>query len=135
MNYVSNILNLFIIFYQMQLHVIGTTSVLLGTYHGLFVVCHIFQVIFIGYGCACGLYLRCTWVKLCSDPHNDHLESATGWIYVQLFSFSAFNEDAFGQQGQSANIHKSSRNNRTLAYNWRRRVYNLENYYYYIEFL
>lgn len=82
-------------------------------------------------GCAydSGLYLRCTRAKVRSDPHNDHLESATGWIYVQLFSSSVFNEDASGQRGQSANIHKSSRNNRTLAYNWGRRVCNLENYY------
>lgn len=121
-----------------QLHVTGITSVLFDTYRGLFIVCYIFQVIFNRYGCAygSGLYLRCTRAKICSDPHNDYLESATEWIYVQLFFSSIFNEDdTSGQRGQSASIHKSSRNNRTLAYNWRRRVYNLENYYRHLEFL
>jgi len=90
-----------------------------------FLLCRTFQVIFNGYGCAyCdGLYLRCTRGKVRSDPHNDHLESTNRWIYVQLFSFSVFlNEDTSGQRAQNASIHKSSRNNRTLAYDWRRRA-------------
>lgn len=94
-------------------------------------LCRIFQVVFNGYGCAyCGgLYLRCTRGKVRSDPHNDHLESTNRWIYVQLFSFSVFlNEDTSGQRAQNASIHKSSRNNRTLAYDWRRRASKPEKY-------
>jgi len=45
------------------------------------------------------LYLPYTQTKVSSNPHNDHLESATGWIYVQLFSSSVLNDDHTGQQG------------------------------------
>lgn len=105
-------------------------SLLFSFFLSLF-LCHIFQVIFNGYGCAYdgGLYLRCTRAKVRSDPHNDHLESTNRWIYVQLFSFSVFlNEDTSGQRAQNASIHKSSRNNRTLAYDWKRRASKPEKY-------